>query len=87
MTDFNQSDLHNNLLHNEQQKISVKAAPLQILKAIFWSMLGVRQQKGYENDVAKISLKQAIIGGLIGGLIFIATMASMVMLAFKFLAP
>ena len=63
------------------------ASSLQILKAILWSLLGVRQQKGYENDVAKITLKQAVIGGLIGGLIFVATMATLVMFAFKFLAP
>lgn len=64
-----------------------KASPLEVLKAILWSMLGVRQQKGYADDVAKITLKQAIIGGLIGGLIFVASMATLVMFAIKFLAP
>lgn len=64
-----------------------KASPIQILKAILWSLLGVRQQKGYEDDVAKITLKQAVIGGLIGGLIFVGTMVTLVVFAFKFLAP
>ena len=37
-------------------------------------MLGVRQQKGYEDDTAKITLKQAVIAGLIGGVIFVVSM-------------
>lgn len=64
-----------------------KASKLQILKAILWSLLGVRQRSAYESDVASITLKQAIIGGLIGGLIFVSTMATLVILAIKFLAP
>ena len=67
--------------------LKAKASSLQVFKAILWSMLGVRQQKGYADDVAKITLKQAIIGGLIGGLVFVATMATLVVVAFKFLAP
>ncbi len=75
-----------------QTEVSVQdadknASSLQVFKAILWSLLGVRQKKGYENDVAKITLKQAVIGGLIGGLIFVGTMATLVMLAFKFLQP
>ena len=38
-----------------------KASFFQIVKAVSWSMLGVRQQKGYEDDTAKITLKQAVI--------------------------
>ena len=64
-----------------------KASAFQILKAILWSLLGVRQRKGYENDVTSITLKQAVVGGLIGGLIFVATVISLVMLAIKFLTP
>jgi Protein of unknown function (DUF2970) len=43
-----------------------------------WSMLGVRQQKGYEDDTAKITLKQAVIAGLIGGFIFVVSMLTFV---------
>ena len=70
-----------------QQTASKKASAFQILKAILWSLLGVRQRKGYENDVASITLKQAVIGGLIGGLIFVATIITLVLLAIKFLTP
>ncbi len=55
-----------------------KASFFQVMKAVLWSMLGVRQQKGYENDAAKITLKQAVIAGLIGGFIFVVSMLTFV---------
>ena len=63
------------------------ASNLQVFKAVLWSMLGVRQQSGYENDAAKITLKQAVVAGLIGGLMFVGTIASMVILAIKYMQP
>ena len=55
-----------------------KASIFQIVRAVMWSMLGVRQQKGYEDDTAKITLKQAVIAGLIGGFIFVVCMLTFV---------
>ena len=55
-----------------------KASFFQIAKAVMWSMLGVRQQKGYEDDTAKITLKQAVVAGLIGGFIFVVSMITFV---------
>ena len=55
-----------------------KASFFQIVKAVMWSMLGVRQQKGYEDDTAKITLKQAVVAGLIGGFIFVVSMITFV---------
>ena len=63
---------------------SVQASPkahasfFQVMKAVLWSMLGVRQQKGYEDDTAKITLWQAVIAGLIGGLLFVLSMLTFV---------
>ena len=68
-----------------QPIIEKKASAFQLLKAILWSLLGVRQRSAYESDIAGISLKQVVIGGLIGGLIFVGTMATLVILAIKFL--
>ncbi len=61
-------------------KVSPKANAsfLHIMKAVLWSMLGVRQQKGYEDDTAKITLKQAVIAGLIGGFVFVVSMLTFV---------
>lgn len=61
-----------------------KASFFQVIKAVMWSMLGVRQQKGYEDDTAKITLKQAVIAGIIGGIVFVTTMLTIVTLVIKY---
>ena len=66
------------------QETKQKASMFQIMKAVAWSMLGVRQQKGYEDDTAKITLKQAVIAGLIGGVIFVTSMLIVVSFIIKY---
>jgi len=44
------------------------------LKSVLWAMLGVRANKGYDEDVKKITARQAIIAGLIGTAAFITTL-------------
>ena len=61
------------------------ASFFQILKAVLWGMLGVRGQKGYENDISKITLKQAVIAGIVGALIFVFTVLTLVKLAISHL--
>lgn len=61
-----------------------KASMFQVMKAVSWSMLGVRQQKGYEDDTAKITLKQAVIAGLIGGVVFVVSMLTVVNFVIKY---
>ena len=68
-----------------QPTLQKKASNFQVFRAVLWSMLGVRKMQGYEDDSAKISLKQAVIAGLIGGLVFIATVATLVVLAIKYM--
>ena len=62
------------------------ASFFQILKAVLWSMIGVRGQKGYENDIAKITLKQAVIAGIIGAVFFVFTVLTLVQLAIKYIS-
>lgn len=57
------------------------ASFFQVVKAVLWSMIGVRGQKGYENDISKITLKQAVIAGIIGAVIFVFTVLTLVRLA------
>ena len=66
--------------HTESAQVSSKANAsfFQVMKAVLWSLLGVRQQKGYEDDTAKITLKQAVMAGLIGGLLFVVSMLTFV---------
>ena len=65
-------------MENTQISPKQKASFFQVMKAVLWSLLGVRQQKGYEDDTAKITLKQAVIAGLIGGLLFVVSMLTFV---------
>lgn len=65
-------------MENTQISPKQKASFFQIMKAVLWSLLGVRQQKGYEDDTAKITLKQAVMAGLIGGLLFVVSMLTFV---------
>lgn len=67
-----------NQTESAQASPKVNASFFQVMKAVLWSLLGVRQQKGYEEDAAKITLKQAVIAGLIGGLIFVVSMLTFV---------
>lgn len=50
---------------------SKKAGPLQIALAVFWSFFGVRKQKNWQEDAVSITPVQAIVGGIIGAVIFI----------------
>lgn len=61
-----------------QAQANKKASFFQITKAVLWSLLGVRQQKGYEDDTSKITLKQAVVAGIIGGIIFVVSMLTFV---------
>ena len=61
-----------------QASPKANASFFQVMKAVLWSLLGVRQQKGYEDDTAKITLKQAVMAGLIGGLLFVVSMLTFV---------
>ncbi len=61
-----------------QAKVKKNASFFQIAKAVLWSLLGVRQQKGYEDDTSKITLKQAVVAGIIGGIIFVVSMLTFV---------
>ncbi len=73
-------------MENAQSSANQKASFFQVVKAVLWSMLGVRQQKSYENDAAKITLKQAVVAGIIGGVVFVATILTLVMLAIKYMS-
>ena len=42
-----------------------------VVGAVFWSFLGIRRRQDYESDAASISLKQIVVAGIIGGIIFV----------------
>lgn len=49
------------------------ASALQVAKAILAAFIGIRNKSDLENDAANIKPSQVIIGGLIGGVLFVVT--------------
>jgi hypothetical protein len=48
------------------------------IKAVFWSFFGVRKKSDYEKDAAQLNPVHVLIAGVIGALIFIATLVTIV---------
>ena len=48
------------------------------VKAVMWSFFGVRKKKDYEEDAAQLNPVHVLIAGVIGALIFIATLVTIV---------
>ncbi|MFZ6872101.1 DUF2970 domain-containing protein [Undibacterium sp. Di27W] len=55
-----------------------KASFLATMKAVFWSFLGIRKKKDYEQDAAQLNPVHVIIAGIIGALIFISVLIAIV---------
>lgn len=55
-----------------------KAGVLQVAKAVFWSFFGIRKRSALEKDAVTITLKQAIVAGIIGAAILVASLVFLV---------
>jgi hypothetical protein len=55
-----------------------KASLLQVVKAVFWSFLGIRKRRDYETDSAELKPLQVIVAGLIGAAILILSLILLV---------
>jgi hypothetical protein len=55
-----------------------KAGVLAVGKAVLWSFLGIRRRKEHEADVGRLSLKQVVIAGVVGGVLFVLTLVLIV---------
>ena len=47
---------------------------LQSMKPVMWGFLGVRKKSGLQEDVSSLSFVHIIIAGVLGALIFMATL-------------
>ena len=56
----------------------VKATPLQVARAVFWSFFGVRKRAEYEKDAVALTLQQVVTAGIIGGVIFVLSLVMLV---------
>lgn len=55
-----------------------KASPLQVLKAVFWSFLGIRRRRDYEADSVELKPQQVIAAGLVAAALFVASLMLLV---------
>lgn len=55
-----------------------KSSPFSIAKAVFWSFFGIRKGKDHDADISRLTLPQVLIGGIIGAVLLIATLATLV---------
>jgi len=55
-----------------------KAPALQLAKAVFWSFLGIRRRREYEVDSVELKPRQVIVAGLVGAVIFVASLILLV---------
>jgi len=51
-----------------------KSSFWQSMKAVMWGFLGVRKKSGLQDDVTSLSFVHIIIAGVVGALIFMATL-------------
>jgi hypothetical protein len=57
-----------------------RAGVLAIARAVFWSFFGIRKRSALEEDAVTITLKQAIVAGIIGAAILVASLVFLVSL-------
>ena len=48
-----------------------KASPLQVARAVFAAFIGIRGKSDHEADFERLKPLQIVIGGLIGGALFV----------------
>jgi hypothetical protein len=62
----------------EKAEKPVKAAPIQVAKAVFWAFFGVRKKSDHAADVESLTLGQIVIGGIIGAALFVGSLLLLV---------
>lgn len=62
----------------EEQK-TASATPLQVIKAVFWSFLGIRRRAEYEKDAVSLKPVQVIVAGIIGAILLVLTFVTLVL--------
>lgn len=62
---------------NEQKPVR-KLSAWRAARTVFWSFFGVRRGKDHADDVAHLSSLQIIIAGVVGGVLFVATLLTIV---------
>ena len=61
----------------EEQKPASATLP-QVIKAVFWSFLGIRRRAAYEQDAVALKPAQVIIAGIIGAILLVLSLVTLV---------
>lgn len=61
----------------EKQKV---ATVWQVAKAVMFAFMGIRKKSDLENDAATLKPTQLIVGGIIGGILFVISIMLIVRL-------
>ena len=62
----------------ESEGKPTKASNLQAVRAVFWSFFGVRRNRDYQSDAAHLTMRQVVIAGIIGAILFVASLVLLV---------
>ncbi|MSQ04640.1 MAG: DUF2970 domain-containing protein [Nitrosomonadaceae bacterium] len=62
-------------------KETIEASPIKVAKAVFWAFLGIRKKSDHVADIESLTLKQIIVGGIIGGVLFVGSVLLLVKFA------
>ena len=54
------------------------ASPLQTMRAVAWSFLGIRRSAGYEQDLQQLNPVHVVIGGILGAALFVGAVMLLV---------
>ena len=54
-----------------------------MIKAVFWSFLGIRRKSALESDVVNLKPVQVIVAGIIGAALFVTTILLVVRYVIK----
>ena len=63
-----------------KDKKPVKAGYVQVAKAVFWAFSGIRKNTDHAADVESLTMKQVVIGGIIGAPLFLGILLLLVKL-------
>ena len=61
-----------------QERKTAGATPLQVIKAVCWSFLGIRRRAAYEKDAVTLKPAQVIIAGIIGAIVLVLSLVALV---------
>ena len=54
-----------------------KASFLRSVKLVAWSFLGIRSNKGYRDDLAKVNPQHVVLVGLVGAVVLVVGLISL----------